>query len=390
MIPIRLFFEIHQPFRLRPYSFFDIGKNSEYFDDTTNHRLMRRIVENCYLPATNLIRKLQSDFSPDFRFSISLTGCAIEQMRRWAPECLDLFRSAFECEESEILAETYYHSLASLFDIDEFRRQTLDHAELIYSEFKRIPQSFRNTELLYNNQIASYVRSMGYKFILLEGSSNALGNDHPNQVFRNATLPDLFCLPRNYSLSDDIAFRFSDTHWAEYPLNAQKYIEWLSKMEHTKSIQIGMDFETFGEHHWVGSGILRFLEEFVEEIIKSDSFKFATMSDLDQAGTFNSLDSKETTSWADSEKDSSAWLGNSMQRTAAVALYELLEDVKKKGDPELLAIHRKLQSSDHFYYMSTKYRSDGMVHSYFNPHGTPHQAYVYFMNVIQDLKQRIV
>jgi len=391
MPSINFYFEVHQPYRLKPYSFFEIGKNPFYLDDEKNRAIARKVGDKCYLPTTNILLDLIHKHKDKFKFSFSISGTAIEQFRNWYPEVLQNFKKLADTGNVEFLAETYYHSLSALISEEEFRTQVKMHSKLIEKEFGVRPTAFRNTELIYSNHIAWLAHSLGFETILLEGAEKILHWRSPNFVYRPAHTPEIKCLLKNYKLSDDIAFRFSEKSWVEHPVTADKYANWLHQIAgNGQVINLFMDFETFGEHQWEDSGIFDFLKDLPDKVFQHPDFEFCTVSEA--AAKYEVVGEIETdipVSWADIERDLSAWLGNSIQNEAFHALYELEKDVKKLDRPELLDIFRKLQTSDHFYYMCTKYFNDGDVHKYFSPYTSPYDAYIYFMNVLQDFRQRM-
>ena len=390
MISICFYFEVHQPFRLRKYGFFDLG-SPHYFDDEANARIAEKVANKCYRSTTALLYDLVKKHGDDFRITFSVTGTAIEQFKRWTPDVMDLFRALAESGKVEFLAETYYHSLASLFSEDEFRHQVRMHSDLMYNEFGVRPTSFRNTELIYNNHIAYLAEDMGFSAILCEGAERLLGWRSPNFLYRPRYSPRIKAFLKNYRLSDDIAFRFSDRGWLEFPLTTEKFATWLHNVAGNGNVvNLFMDYETFGEHQWEDTGIFKFLDALPTALLRHQDFSFSTITEAARRReAVGEIDTDQAVSWADMERDLSAWLGNSMQREAAASIYELEKDVKEINDPALLDDWRKLQTSDHFYYMSTKFWNDGDVHKYFSPYGTPHEAYVYFMNVLQDMRNRI-
>ena len=391
MNSICLYFEVHQPFRLRPYSVFEIGNNPFYLDQDKNHQIMRKVGDKCYLPTTRLLLELIEHYRGDFRITFSVTGTAMEQFRHWYPEVMDQFKRLADTGQVEFLAETYYHSLASLYSRQEFHKQIHKHVELMQSELGVTPRAFRNTELIFSNQVAALVSEMGYKTILMEGADHLLGERSPNHVYRHAHHPELRCMLKNYRLSDDIAFRFSDRNWSEYPLSADKFSRWIhSHAGSGETFNLFMDFETFGEHQWADSGIFDFLRFMPEAIMKHPDFAFRTVSEAAQRHPVrDTVESDHPISWADTERDISAWTGNALQQQAINAIYELEEQVYASQVPELIDIYGKLQTSDHFYYMCTKYFNDGDVHKYFSPYQTPHDAYIYYMNVLHDFRQML-
>lgn len=390
MNSVCFYFEVHQPYRLRKYSFFDIG-NDNYFDDNKNREIIHKVAKKCYIPMNTLLLKLIKRYKQDFKITFSLTGTFIEQIKQWSPETLDLFKALVDTGSVELLSETYYHSLASIFSEKEFREQIRLHTDLMKKEFGYTPKSFRNTELIYNNHIAYVVASMGYKAILTEGTEKVLGWRSPNFIYSPKYSKQIKCLLKNYRLSDDIAFRFSNKHWEEHPLTAEKFAHWVHNIAgNGNTVNLFMDYETFGEHQWEDTGIFDFMEHLPEYIFKHPDFKFSTVTEVANLyEPVGEIDTDSAISWADIERDLSAWMGNSMQKEALHSIYEIEEQVKSKGNPWLLQNWRKLLTSDHFYYMSTKFWHDGDVHKYFSPYDTPHEAYVYFMNSLEDLKHRI-
>jgi alpha-amylase len=385
------YFEVHQPYRLRPYHFLDIGGEGGCFDDAKNREVMRKVGDKCYLPMTDLLLELIDRYGEEFRCTFAITGTALEQFRDWYPEVLDNFKRLAATGCVEFLGETYYHSLASLFSDNEFREQVRLHSQLMRSEFGVQTTAFRNTELIYSNHVAGLAADLGFQGLLMEGADRILDWRSPNFVYRPRFAPHLKVLTKNYRLSDDIAFRFSDRNWSRWPLSADTFAQWTHALApNGQVLNLFMDFETFGEHQWEDSGIFRFMRDLPEAIRRHPDFRFQTVSETMQAhAAVGDIDAYDPVSWADTERDLSAWLGNSMQREAIEALYEMEERVQFLGDPHILETFRKLQTSDHFYYMCTKYFNDGDVHKYFSPYETPHEAYVYFMNALQDLRQRI-
>jgi len=386
-------FQVHQPHRLRRYSVFDSG--ADYFDDARNEQILKKVAGKCYLPATKLILDLVRRHEGRFRVAYSLTGCVIEQLRRWQPEVIELFQQLAATGCVEFLSETYYHSLAFLYSRDEFLAQVDMHSKLMQDLFGQTPTVFRNTELIYNNDLAQYIASLGrYRAILAEGADHILGYRSPNYPYTSPGLPDgrsLAMLLKNYRLSDDIAFRFSNKGWAEYPLTAEKFARWVNQINGDGFVcNLFMDYETFGEHQWADTGIFRFLEALPDKIFATNANDFCTPSEaVERYKSVGEYDVPHIISWADTERDLSAWLGNAMQSNALHELYRLEQSVKAKGDEALLRDWRKLTTSDHYYYMCTKYFADGDVHKYFNPYESPYDSYINFMNVMDNLRTRI-
>lgn len=391
MISICLYFEVHQPYRLKPYSFFDIGSGTDYFDQELNRTIARKVSEKCYLPATQTLLDLIKKHGEDFQCTFAISGTALEQFRDFCPDVLDNFKRLAATGQVEFLAETYYHSLSALMSEKEFRKQVRMHMDLMRQELGVNPINFRNTELIYSNHVAYLASRMGFRSILLEGTEKILGWRSPNFVYRPLYSPEIKCFLKNYRLSDDIAFRFSNKGWAEFPLNADKFSKWVHQVAGNGTvINLFMDFETFGEHQWEDTGIFAFLHDLPGKVLQHADFHFDTIGTAARKNfPVGDIDTDSPISWADSERDISAWMGNSMQREAIHALYDLEEEILAADNERLLEIWRKLQTSDHFYYMSTKYWSDGDVHKYFSPYNTPHDAYIYFMNALQDLRQCI-
>ncbi len=391
MNTVCMYFEVHQPYRLRPYTFFDIGQSPFYMDDRMNREVLAKVSKKCYIPATRLLLDLISELGDDFRVSFSITGVAIEQFREWQPEVLDNFKRLADTGRVEFLGETYYHSLSSLVAQEEFERQVRQHTELMEREFGQTPRAFRNTELIWSNHIAYFVRQMGFETMLMEGADHVLGWRSPNFLYTSKYKPELKLLLKNYRLSDDIAFRFSQRSWAEFPLSANKFASWVHSHAGAHEIlNLFMDFETFGEHQWADSGIFEFLSALPRMVQSHPDFCFRTVSET--AGEHRSvgeIDFDAPVSWADTERDVSAWLGNSMQREAISALYDLAPLVERAADPGLSRAFGLLQTSDHFYYMCTKKFRDGEVHKYFSPYESPYDAYIYFMNALHDFRQRL-
>jgi alpha-amylase len=395
------YFEVHQPFRLRNFHFFDIVTQKSllrgeappvsYFDDAANAAIVRKVAQKCYLPATATLLDMIARHEGRFRVTFSISGVAIEQFRRWAPEVLHNFRSLAATGCVEFLAETYYHSLSALYSEREFREQVALHIATLREEFGVTPTAFRNTELIFSDHVARQVADMGFHGILMEGAERVLGWRSPNFPYRAAVAPELTCLLKNYRLSDDIAFRFSDRGWSEHPLTVEKFARWVHNVAGDGTVLgLFMDFETFGEHQWADTGIFRFLDSLPIAVLRRADFEFHTVSEvIRRHPPVGEISSEAPVSWADMERDLSAWTGNSMQREALAALYDTEDIVREAGDAGDLDIFRKLQTSDHFYYMCTKYFNDGDVHKYFSPYGTPHEAYVYFMNVLHDFRCRL-
>ena len=386
---ICFYFQVHQPTRLRLYRFFDIGKDSHYYDDYTNRTILRRVAQKCYLPMNELLLNEIRRHPRKFKVAFSISGSALEQFDRYAPEVLDSFRALADTGCVEFLCETYNHSLSSLVSPTEFKHQVAKHAEAIRNYFGVSPKTFRNTELIYSNSIGEQVYKMGFHTMLTEGARHIMGWKSPNYVYCDETQPKLKLLLRNYGLSDDIAFRFSNRDWAEWPLTAEKYVEWLKNAE-GEIVNLFMDYETFGEHQDSDSGIFEFMSSLPDAVIRSGEFDFVTPSQAARRHeAVDELSAPEAISWADEERDTSAWLGNELQKEAFSKLYGLVEKLSIIDDAVLWNDFGHLQESDHFYYMCTKFFSDGDVHKYFNPYETPYEAFINYMNVLSDFMIRI-
>jgi alpha-amylase len=390
MVSICFYFQVHQPFRLRPYTVFDIGKSDDYFFHEKNKEVLEKVAKKSYLPTNKLLLKMLRD-NPQFKISYSFSGVILEQFEEYCPEVLRLFQELVDTNQVEVLNETYYHSLSFLYSKQEFKEQVWLHKKKMKSLFNFSPGVFRNTELVFNNELAKFIEDMGYNGILAEGADHILGWRSPNFIYRPVTCSKIKLLLKNYKLSDDIAFRFSNRSWQEYPLTVPKYAQWVNANNGNGNlINLFMDYETFGEHQWADTGIFRFLEALPEELLKHPDNDFVTPSEaIKKYEPVAELDIHHLMSWADLERDLSAWLGNNMQKAALEKIYEIEKKVKLAQDKKLIENWRKLQTSDHFYYMCTKWFSDGDVHKYFNPYESPYDSFIAFMNIINDMNKRI-
>ncbi len=406
---ICLYFQVHQPYRLRDLRITDIGSGSgDYFDHEKNRAIFRKVAEKCYLPANALMLELLTTY-PDFSIAYSLSGSFLDQCEEYGQDVLDSFKALAKTGKVEFLAETYNHSLSSIKSLEEFCMQTSQHVEKIRTLFGQTPTVFRNTELIYSNELAHVARLMGFRGMLAEGADHILKGRSPNAPF----VPPKFRLPaakeqliarcrpleqrsddmkvllKNYKLSDDVAFRFSDKSWIGYPLHADTFTDWLMGSG-GHCVNLFMDYETFGEHQWADTGIFEFLRA-LPKIWQERGIRALTPSQILDAWDkpCDIFDAHTVISWADLERDLSAWQGNEIQNAALSSVYDLEAAVRKSNDPALLLIWRRLQTSDHFYYMSTKYWSDGDVHKYFSPYDSPYEAYRRFSHAICDLKLRL-
>ncbi len=383
---ICFYFQVHQPYRLKRYRFFDIGVEHHYFDHYENRIHMERIANNCYLPVNKILMDLIKKHKGKFKVSFSISGSALEQFAEYAPEVLESFKKLAKTGSVEFLAETYSHSLVSMRSKEEFKEQVIQHSQKIKELFDYTPEVFRNTELIYDNQIGETVAEMGFKAMLTEGAKHILGWKSPNVLYYNVLRPELKLLLKNYKLSDDIAFRFSNRSWDQWPLTSEKYAQWIGDLgKENEVINLFMDYETFGEHQKQDTHIFEFLKALPESVFKLTDFGFSTPSEIaDSYQPVAPMNVEYPISWADAERDITAWLGNEMQKEAFEKLYALTDKIKLIKNPRLLKYWRYLQTSDHFYYMSTKILSDAAVHDYFNPYKSPYEAFINFMNVLSD------
>lgn len=392
MTSVCLYFEVHQPMRLNHFSVFSIGSNNNpysYFNEKLNYEIFSKVARKCYLPTNNLLLDLINKFDCKFRVSFSLTGTFVEYCERYVPEIIDSFKALFKTGAVDMIEETYYHSLSSLYDeMDEFEEQVKMHRQMIKKTFNYKPKVFRNTEAIYDNRIAKKVAELGYKGILTEGTEKVLQWRSPNYLYKPANT-DIKVLLRNYTLSDDVGFRFSSKFWPGHPLTADKYAKWMSGCQ-GNLVNLFMDYETFGEHHWSETGIFDFLGHLPGEILKHEHMDFVTVGEaVERYEPVGEIDVPWAISWADEDRDVSTWLGNDMQRACFNELKNIGKKIKLKGDKELLATWRRLQTSDHLYYVSTKGLQDGDVHAYFSPYDSPYEGFINYMNILQDLKHKI-
>ncbi len=391
MRSICFYFQVHQPFRLNTYRFFDIGANHYYFDEYRNRYIMRRIADKCYLPMNNLLFDLIKEYGSAFKVSFSLSGTVIDQFERYAPDVLESYIKLAETGCVEFLAETYSHSLSSLKSEQEFNRQVASQVEMVTRYFKKVPTTFRNTELIYSDEIGAMVAKMGYKTMLTEGAKHIMGWKSPNYLYCNAINPKLKLLLKNFRLSDDIAFRFSQQSWNGWPLTTEKFVNWIQEIDSDQeTINLFMDYETFGEHQWPETGIFEFMKALPATVFARSNYGFYTPAELsEKLQPRAAIYVPHPISWADEERDLTAWLGNDLQNDAFNKLYDLEYLVKNTADQQIQLDWKYLQTSDHFYYMCTKWFSDGDVHKYFNPYNTPYEAYINFMNILSDFIIRL-
>ncbi|HYF69566.1 MAG TPA: glycoside hydrolase family 57 protein [Ohtaekwangia sp.] len=376
-----IYFQVHQPLRLANFRFFDIGSGKPYLNDSLNQDILERIARECYLPTNMLLLKLIKNY-PQIKLVFSVSGLALDQMEEYTPEVLASFRALAQTGAVEFLAETQYHSLACMIPGDEFEQQVIDHAKKLQRLLGVKPKSFRNTELIYSDDIGRRVHALGFKAVFCDGLEKILGTQSPHHLYQHPD-KDLHLLLRNYRLSDDIAFRFKQGNEL---LTVQKYISWLDNIpENETLVTLALDYETFGEHQKRATGILSFLEDLLVNLAHHPVYRMATSTEVIRKEKVKSrLSVPVLVSWADRERDLSAWLGNVIQQDAFDTLLSLEHKVKALEDKELLTRWRTLQTSDHFYYMSTKKDDDGNVHAYFSPYPSPYEAFINYMNILSD------
>ncbi|MDP2648643.1 MAG: glycoside hydrolase family 57 protein [bacterium] len=392
MKSVCFYFQVHQPYRVKRYRIFDVGNDADYFnhrgDDSLNNRaVVEKVARKSYIPTTRLLLELLQKHT-EFRVSFSFSGVALEQLERYAPEAIVLFKALVDTGRVEILGETYHHTLAFFYSPAEFERQVTHHRDVVRRLFGAWPRVFRNTELSYRNDLGAWADSAGYTGVVAEGWDPILGWRSPNYVYRPKGAARARLLLKNYRLSDDIAFRFSSRDWSEWPLTAEKFATWVGEAE-GDTVNLFMDYETFGEHQWEETGIFDFLAKLPEELFKNPGIDFKTPSEVIASyEPRDEIDVPDTLTWADTDRDLSAWTGNPMQRAALENIYALENDVLLSNDHKLLEDWRRLQTSDHFYYMCTKWFADGDVHAYFSPYESPYDAYIAYMNALSDLRLR--
>jgi len=390
MKTICFYFQIHQPFRLKRYRFFDIGADHYYYDDFNNEEILARIVSRSYLPANQLLLEMIEANKGKFKVAFSISGVALDQLEIHAPEVMDSFKKLAKTGCVEFLAETYAHSLSSIADPEEFQSQVHQHSKRIKALFGQTPTVFRNTELIYSDDIAELVSGMGYKTMITEGAKHILGWKSPNYLYQSETKPAIKLLLKNSKLSDDISFRFSDHRWPEYPLTADKFMQWIQQSPESERIfNLFMNYEALGNLQPSESGIFEFMRA-LPRFAAEKNIQFSTPSEVaEQFKPVEAMPVPHLISWADEERDVSAWLGNCLQKEAFDTLYSIGERVRMTRDHRLLQDWLYLQTSDHFFYMSTKRASDGAVHQHFSPYDSPYEAFTNYMNVLSDFMKRV-
>jgi alpha-amylase len=395
MLSICPYFHVHQPWRIKRFRVFDIGNEPHYFNDQSetdlnNVRILRKVAEKSYTPTNKILAELLKNH-PEFRFAFSFSGVVIDQLEEYLPDVLDSFKRLVATGRVEVLADTYYHSLAFFYSPTEFEAQVALHKKKMKKVFGVTPKVFRNTELSYTNTLAEWAEKNGYKGIMAEGWEGVLGWRSPNFLYRPKGCKKIKVLLKNYRLSDDIAFRFGERSWKSWPLTVEKYADWIGRIHGNGStVNLFMDYETFGEHQWEDTGIFHFLKSLPGELLKHPDTTFMTPSEVVAKNKpVGDLDVPHVLTWADTERDLSAWMGNQIQQEALRRIYDIEETVHATKDDTLIESWRRLQTSDHFYYMCTKWFSDGDVHKYFNPYESPYDAFIAFMNALNDLQLRV-
>lgn len=391
MRTICLYFQIHQSFRLSRYRFFDIGNQHYYYDDYSNESILRKVSDKSYLRANKVLLSALQEHKGQFKVAFSISGPALDQFELYAPEVLDSFKQLAATGMVEFLCETESHSLVSLLNKEEFEKQVLAHKARIKKYFNQEPVVFRNTELIYSDQIGADIADMGFEGMITEGAKHILGWKSPNYLYCNSLNPRLKLLLRNFKLSDDLSFRFSNSTWSEYPLTTEKYAHWLNTIDKKEeNINIFLDYETFGSRQPAESGILDFLLHFPRTVLKMTDYSFSTPAEIiKNQQPIAAVNVPFPISWADEERDITAWLGNDLQKEAFNKLYDLKDKVNQCQDQKIQIDWKYLQTSDHFYYMSTKFFSDRPSHSYVNPYGSPYEAFINYMNVLSDFSLRV-
>lgn len=395
MLTVCPYFHVHQPYRVKQFRVFDIGKDNQYFNDSggsdlNNRKIVEKVAEKSYRPMNKVLKQLLHDH-PQFKFALSFSGTVLDQFEAYVPDVLESFQELVATGRVEILADTYHHSLAFFYSVPEFERQVAKHAKRIHELFNYTPRVFRNTELSYRNDLAKWCEDHGYIGIMAEGWDPVLGWRSPNYVYNPVGCKKIKVLLKNYKLSDDLAFRFGNREWASYPLTAETYTNWIHAHHGDgNTVNLFMDYETFGEHQWEDTGIFNFMKVFPEMLLRHPDTSFKTPSEtIESYDSVGEIDVQNVLTWADTDRDLTAWTGNDIQKDAIGAIYGMEDDVLATKNEELIETWRKLQTSDHFYYMCTKWSNDGDVHAYFSPYQSPYDAYVAFMNALSDLQLRV-
>lgn len=388
MKTICLYFQIHQPFRLKRYRFFNIGYDHYYYDDFANEDIMQRIAERSFVPANRMMLELLQQYKGKFKVAFSISGTALEQLEIYSPEVIDGFKELAKTGGVEFLAETYSHSLASLIDPVEFEIQVKAHSRKIENLFGQKPKVFRNTELIYSDEIADIVDKMGFRGVITEGAKHILGWKSPNYLYQSITNPRVKLLLRNSKFSNDISYRFANYNWNEYPLTADKFINWLGATpDNEQLINLFMNYEVLGNLHNKSTGIFEFFKA-LPVVAMQRGISFSTPSDvLNTLKPVDSISVTEPISWSGEESDLTAWQGNIMQEECLQELYKISERVRMTESRRIKQDWSYLQTSDHFFYMSTKILGDGP--SPFSPYPSPYEAFNNYMNILSDFIERV-
>ncbi len=379
-------FHVHQPLRLKTYRFFNMGKDHNYLDMSANRSIIQRLATECYLPMNNLLLDLIERHKGAFKVSLSISGLAIEQFKHYTPDVLESFKKLAATGCVEFVAGSYSHSLSSLVEGKEFEQEVKSQMAMIKKEFGQTPTTFANTELIYSDIIGERVAAMGFKTMVTEGAKHVLGWKSPNYIYANAINQKLRLALRNYKLSDDICLRFSNQGWEGWPLTADKYTEWLSSSA-GEVVNLIMDYETFGEYQKANSGIFEFMRALPDRVLATGEMEFATISEATTAHQpIGVLHCPHPMSWTDEERDITAWLGNELQNEAFSKLYAMQGDINRLGEKDYDYVWNFMKASDNFYYMATKWFSDGDTHSYSNPYDSSYAAFINYMNVLSDFE----
>lgn len=387
---ICFYFQIHQPFRLKHYRFFDIGNDHYYYDDFANDEIITRIAHRSYLPANEMLLEMIKNSNKKFKVAFSISGTALEQLEQYVPEFIDSMKELAATGCVEFLSETYAHSLASLADVDEFVAQVKAHDEKIYELFGQHPKVFRNTGLIYSDEIAGIIAGLGFKGVITEGAKHVLGWKSPNYLYASAANPKLKLLLRNTKMSDDISFRFGNPEWDAYPLTADKYMNWIANLpEEEQIVNLFMNYEAFGEMQPRETGIFEFMKALPRFAQEKDVVFVTPTEAVTKLKAAGELSVPYPMSWTDEARDTSAWLGNDLQNEAFKKLYTVSERVRLCEDRRLKQDWNYLQAADHFYYMCTKELADGAIHSHFSPYETPYAAFMNYMNILSDFIVRV-
>jgi alpha-amylase len=389
MPSVCFYFQVHQPFRVKETSFLEIGSHPDYFQavtkNTDNKAIFEKVSYKCYYPTNQVILDMLNQY-PEFKVSYSISGVFLEQALMWDQGIIESFQALARTGRVEFIAETYYHSLSYLYSTEEFKNQVQKQQDLIYKLFGQKSQVFRNTELIYTDSLAQVVKDLGFNGIITEGVDKYLNGRSPNFLYNSAN-NEIKMLLKNYNLSDDIAFRFSNQQWNNYPLKADTFAQWIDRINgYGEVVNLFMDYETFGEHQWAESGIFEFLKNLPKYILTNNDFILPSEAVKKYHARDNYSVGNNVISWADSERDLSAWRSNEMQEDALRQIYKLESEVKELNNSEITEKWQKLTTSDHFYYMCTKFWSDGDVHAYFSPFSSPYEAYINYMNCLKDFK----